>query len=137
MSYCWMSSIFNSNTLFREECLYGIQRDVLHPLLVGIGKHGAAESLKVTENKGNMQAFYIFMNVQLWKNHIFMNVQPRKNHIFMNVRGISWLLDHVLSLISKFLHSTLGIICFNSRYSEVQRYVSGSAVRYELLDKSR
>ena len=53
LSYCRMSSNFSSNTLFREECLYGIQRDVFHPLLVGIGKHGAAESLKVTENKGN------------------------------------------------------------------------------------
>ena len=105
-----MSSIFCSNSLFREECLYGIQRDVLHPLLVGIGKHGAAESLlfllilcvvlffvcKVTENKSNMQSFYIFMNVQPRKNYIFMNVQPRKNHIFMNVRGISWLPCHVL-----------------------------------------
>ena len=30
---------------------------------------------KVTENKSNMQAFYIFMNVQLLKNNIFMNVR--------------------------------------------------------------
>ena len=40
---------------------------------------------KVTENKSNMQAFYIFMNVQLLKNNIFMNVQLLKNNIFMNV----------------------------------------------------
>ena len=44
---------------------------------------------KVTESKGNMQAFYIFMNVQPRNNYIFMNVQSRKNYIFMNVRGIS------------------------------------------------
>ena len=29
---------------------------------------------KLLKNKSNMQAFYIFMNVQLLKNNIFMNV---------------------------------------------------------------
>ena len=45
-NYCCMPSNFNSNSLFREECLYRIQWNVLHPLLVGIGKHGASESLQ-------------------------------------------------------------------------------------------